>query len=90
MKTENNIGCYNTDQTLWENYGKSASASSPTRAVSVTINKHGMVSNGINIMAQFPSRKSAAQTLKQAGFTITRQLGCGQVKTNLNARFFRK
>lgn len=32
---------YNTDQTLWENYGKQASASSPTGAVSVTINRHG-------------------------------------------------
>jgi len=78
---------YNTDTILWENYGRQMSAVSPTNAVSVTINKHGTVGNGRNIMAQFSTRKAAAKTLQSAGFSISRQLGCGHVKTNLNARF---
>lgn len=86
-RKENWLGCYNTDATLWNNYGRSASASSPTRAVSVTINKYGVVGNGMRVMAVFPSLRSAVNTLAGAGFKITRQLGCGHVKTNFNARF---
>lgn len=81
---------YNTDQILWENYGKQMAKKSPTRAVSVTINKHGTVGNGMRIMAQFSTRKHAAKTLQSAGFAISRQLGCGHVKTNLNARYIAK
>ena len=81
---------YNTDKVLWENYGKQASASSPTKAVSVTINRFGTVGNGMRIMAQFSTRKEAARVLQSAGFVVTRALGCGHVKTSLNARFFSK
>jgi len=80
---------YNTDQTLWETYGKRLSDCSPMGAVSVTINRYGTVGNGHRIMAQFSSRKHAAQILRNAGFMITRALGCGHVKTNLNARYVR-
>lgn len=84
-----NQALYNTDAVLWENYGKSCSESSPTGAVSVTISKDGSVGNGMHLLARFASQKDAAGLLKSVGFKITRQLGCGHVKTNLNARYTR-
>lgn len=90
MKTETHTpGNYNTDVRLWQNYGHVQSQASPMGGVSVTINRHGMVGNGLRIMAQFTSRRHASKVLREAGWGITRQLGT-QVKTSLSARYVRR
>lgn len=71
MKTQQvGSGIYNTAPYLLRNYGLSASESSPTKAVELQISQDGSVGNGMFVIARFPTRRQAINTLKAAGWNV--------------------
>jgi hypothetical protein len=61
---------FNTDSTLWKNYGESFAPQSPSRFVSLTIHPDGDLSNGREHLARFASREDAVQCLIGAGWSV--------------------
>jgi hypothetical protein len=61
---------FNTNPTLWKNYGKTMAMQSPSRFVSLTIHSGGDVSNGVEHLARFASRSEAVKALENAGWLI--------------------
>ena len=61
---------FNTDSTLWKNYGEAFAPQSPSRFVSLTIHEGGDLSNGREHLARFASRGDAVYCLIGAGWKV--------------------
>jgi hypothetical protein len=57
---------YNIEPYLWQNYGRMMSEQAPQKLVSLTIHLTGELSNGIECLARFASRRDAVQCLVNA------------------------
>ena len=66
-----NTALFNIDPALWKNYGEFMAQKSPSLYVSLSIHADGDLSNGIQHLARFASRKDAVHVLKIAGWVVS-------------------